>query len=910
MKNIRQDTFSTFHRLLPAVRKRLILSRRRRLRHGAIIAAAVTALMLVVFIGELFHNIDLGVANLLYVPSPLSDKIVIVAIDDESLGAYGRSVATWSRQLHADLVKTLNSAGARVVAFDVIFAEPTDADTVFAEAIRTAQQTGNRTRTVLAIAGKQDAIHAEPGKLIRYDQMLVPVAPLQNAAAIIGHVNLLADPDSRVRRLPLVVQTPDTQWLSLSAAVYLSYLRIPAAAIPQVVNIAPDTAAITPQRLVPVDHSAQMMINYFGSAKTFPIYSYRAVHEGEVDPAVFQDKIVLVGALNASGITDRYLVPISLRGEPMAGVEILANAIETLIQNKPLQPQSHLSEIMNILFMTLLGGLILGQVRWYLSLTIYCVLLIANFLLASIVFSTLHIVMTLLYPALGLTLVMVGVLIMNIQWEGERRRQIQRLLKSAGHVVEERLVLDDVLRRIADEIALLLDYPDSGIWLWDDESNQIKLLYWRAPAQATPPPAIKYTVGKALIGKQMIVEDTVAAVPLMFQNRPLGAVVAIRDSLPFSQEQLTLFQLFAEQVAPALANSRLYTNQLRQRELFEAILGSTPDPVIVLGADNQLIHCNPAAADLLHIQGELSGQQLVDVARAAQLTDEHLTAIRVGMENKEPFRLELMINRRVFILQGAPLRMTESGWVLILNDISPLKELDALKTQMIRMASHDLKSPLGAILGYAELLKTTQLADFQIQMVNMTEHAAQQMLAIITNILNLERLKDANLSLVPVDLSLFVCQLVVVYQERAASKQQAIELRIPDAPVMVQADKQYLHQAIDNLVGNAVKYTPAQGKITVTISNSNGCARIMVADTGYGIPAQAQAKLFQPFFRARTRATADIPGSGLGLSLAKAVIEAHQGKLWFESEEGRGSTFFVELPIALVTVTPGEQTPD
>ncbi|MCC7446567.1 MAG: CHASE2 domain-containing protein [Anaerolineae bacterium] len=909
MKDMRQDTFSTFQRLLPAVRKRLILSRRRRLRHGTIIAIVVTALMLAVFAARLFHSTDLTASSLLYVPSPLSDKIVIVAIDDISLGAYGRSVAGWSRQLHADLVKTLSSAGARVVAFDVIFAESTDADAAFADAIRTAQQTGRRTRTVLATAGKQDAIHAEPDQLIRYDQMLVPVAPLQDAAAMVGHVNLLADADSRVRRMPLVIQTPEQRWLSVSAAIYLSYLRIPAAAIPQVVTIEPDMAAITPQRLIPVDRSAQMMINYFGAAKTFPIYSYRAVHDGEVDLAVFQDKIVLVGALNASGITDRYLVPISLRGEPMAGVEILANAVETLIQNKPLQPQSQLSEVMNILFMTLLGGLILGQMRWYLSLTIYFALLTANFLLASVIFSTLHIVVTLLYPALGLTLVMVGTLIMNIQWEGERRRQIQRLLKSAGHVVEERLVLEDVLRRIADEIALLLDYPDSGIWLWDDESNQVKLLYWRAPTQATPPPAIKYTVGKALISKQLIVEDTMAAVPLMFQNRPLGAVVAIRDALPFSHEQLTLLQLFAEQVAPALANSRLYTSQLRQRELFEAILGSTPDPVIVLGADNQLIHTNPAAVDLLHVKGELSGRQLTDVARSVQLTDEHMTAIRVGMENKEPFRLELTINRRTFILQGAPLRKTESGWVFVLNDVSPLKELDALKTQMIRMASHDLKSPLGAILGYAELLKTTPLSDFQLQMINVTEQAAQQMLAIITNILNLERLKDAQLSLVPIDLNRFVDQLVAVYQERAASKQQSVVLQMPDAAITVQADRQYLHQAIDNLIGNAVKYTPAQGKITVTISGNNGCAHITVADTGCGIPAQAQAKMFQPFFRARTRATADIPGSGLGLSLAKAVIEAHQGKLWFESEEERGSTFFVELPLAPAAVTPGAKTP-
>jgi signal transduction histidine kinase len=142
-----------------------------------------------------------------------------------------------------------------------------------------------------------------------------------------------------------------------------------------------------------------------------------------------------------------------------------------------------------------------------------------------------------------------------------------------------------------------------------------------------------------------------------------------------------------------------------------------------------------------------------------------------------------------------------------------------------------------------------------------------------------------------------VQQVATRHEPDLYRKSQRYTEEIVREPLMVHADTRQISQAITNLIGNAVKYTPEGGSVTVRVYQREDVARIEVIDTGYGMPADALPKLFTEFYRVRTPATQNIKGTGLGLSLVKQVIDAHNGRIWVESEEGKGSAFFVEIPL-------------
>jgi signal transduction histidine kinase len=140
--------------------------------------------------------------------------------------------------------------------------------------------------------------------------------------------------------------------------------------------------------------------------------------------------------------------------------------------------------------------------------------------------------------------------------------------------------------------------------------------------------------------------------------------------------------------------------------------------------------------------------------------------------------------------------------------------------------------------------------------------------------------------------------IVAEYQTQIADKEQTLSIELLPDELTIDGDVEQLREALRNLLDNAIKYTAPGGAIQVVLRQEGHHARIEVADNGCGIPSGALEKLFQPFFRVRTSETINIPGTGLGLSLAKSIIDAHCGRIWVQSQEGQGSCFFVDLPIA------------
>jgi len=234
------------------------------------------------------------------------------------------------------------------------------------------------------------------------------------------------------------------------------------------------------------------------------------------------------------------------------------------------------------------------------------------------------------------------------------------------------------------------------------------------------------------------------------------------------------------------------------------------------------------------------------------------------------------------------------------QQLEQLRQLEQIKTDMIRIATHDLRTPISNIMGYSYLLRQALCADPNAELctyLDSIEHSAERMRTITDDILSLERVESMkSLTVQRVNLNELSQRAYYESRERARQKRQHMDLDIPRRPLIVQGDPALLYEAMNNLVNNAIKYTPERGQVQLRLQTRSGGAVFEVEDTGYGIPEDQQARLFQPFFRARSEETMDIDGTGLGLHLVKSIVERHGGQIVFHSEYGRGSTFGFRLP--------------
>ncbi len=265
--------------------------------------------------------------------------------------------------------------------------------------------------------------------------------------------------------------------------------------------------------------------------------------------------------------------------------------------------------------------------------------------------------------------------------------------------------------------------------------------------------------------------------------------------------------------------------------------------------------------------------------------------------------LRLATNRIAVAIENSRLHKQTEGQLIELKRLyEQVRRLEQLKTDMIRIASHDLRNPLAAILGFLELLQLEigpQLPTVQRERLKAIEDAARRMQKITADILSLERIEQAGQdnTMQPFDLGQLARRTVEEQRASAQLRQQRLSVELGEGPLRVIGDPVQLHEAIANLVANAIKYTPDGGHIRVTVARTpDQTIALRVIDDGYGVPEGQQGRLFQPFFRAKTKETKHIEGTGLGLHLVKNIIERHNGRMFFQSVYGQGSTFGFDLP--------------
>jgi signal transduction histidine kinase len=228
-----------------------------------------------------------------------------------------------------------------------------------------------------------------------------------------------------------------------------------------------------------------------------------------------------------------------------------------------------------------------------------------------------------------------------------------------------------------------------------------------------------------------------------------------------------------------------------------------------------------------------------------------------------------------------------------------LSELDQLKSEFVAIASHELQTPLTVILGYASFLKAdvTGAASEQLDAVL---RSALRLRSLINDMVNLRHIEtgEAELELERLSLNELVTTITAEFASLAEARKQSVNIKLASQPPMVEADRQKLHLVLANLLSNAIKFTPERGCIQVAVETKGNEVWASVRDTGIGIPPREQERIFDRFYQVEPSLTRRFEGMGLGLSIAKGMVELHGGRIWVESVEGMGSSFTFALPLS------------
>jgi two-component system NtrC family sensor kinase len=343
--------------------------------------------------------------------------------------------------------------------------------------------------------------------------------------------------------------------------------------------------------------------------------------------------------------------------------------------------------------------------------------------------------------------------------------------------------------------------------------------------------------------------------------------------------------------AIAIQNASLYARSEIERNKLETILTRVTDGVIVVDQDGRLMLINQTACSVFAVHDEDPAGKLVsDVIQSTDLLE-----ILSDGDATAPYRSEIALeDGRVFNAQVTPI--PEVGLAVILQDITHLKELDRIKSDFVSTVSHDLRSPLTAILGYVELIERVgSVNEQQLEFIQRIELSVQNITALINDLLDLGRIEagfDLRKEIVP--LHTLVHYTLDGLRPRLEEKSMHVEVDVPDNLSPVLGNPLRLRQMLANLIGNALKYTQTGGKIGISARAEGGQTILQVSDNGPGIPLVDQPYIFDKFYRASN--VSGEAGTGLGLAIVKSIVENHQGRIWVDSTPGQGSKFTVVLP--------------
>jgi PAS domain S-box-containing protein len=407
-------------------------------------------------------------------------------------------------------------------------------------------------------------------------------------------------------------------------------------------------------------------------------------------------------------------------------------------------------------------------------------------------------------------------------------------------------------------------------------------------------------------------------VPIVSKQRAMGFIAVGSKKLhKFTKREVRLLVAFSSQLGSALENAQLYDEVNKEKAYIENLVDNAGDAIISTDVADRILTWNHGAEVIFgYSKEETVGQSLtilLPTHRAGELEEirdkVRLTGVIRNLEVRRIKKDGIIIEASLAV---SPIRDKDDnviGFLHLARDVTEkkryeqrLKELDKMKSAFVSNVSHELRTPLTAIKASADNMLDRLIGDLngkQVGYLTRIKSNSDRLARLINDLLDLSTIEAGKIDLRPTNLPLVTLVKEAAESLKPVAAEKLINLTVmsADPGVIAWADRDKVIQVLMNLIGNALKFTPTRGKVTIAVAkNSAAWMQISVTDTGPGIPAEEVNKVFGRFYQIGQAGTPKTQGTGLGLAISKALVEMHGGKIWVESEAGNGSTFSFTLP--------------
>ena len=487
----------------------------------------------------------------------------------------------------------------------------------------------------------------------------------------------------------------------------------------------------------------------------------------------------------------------------------------------------------------------------------------------------------------------------------EMENQLNRpeILRARSHGLDTRSRLSELRGVPAISLALPVD-KKSGIFGYVRVSMPLSAIDARLQRSR-----------KAVLGGTITVAAVALILGLLVARRllrPLVSMTRIAESMAGGDYGQRLSIARSDEIGElGDALNRMARSSQRRMETFQsdhrqllAILGGMAEGVVAVDENERVLHMNEAAGRILGADASTSlGKPVWETTRIPQISETISSTLRKGTGVNTSLEIRSSPRDRSIELKATPLRNGEQapvGAVVVMHDVSERLRVETMRQDFVANVSHELKTPVAAIQALVETIldDPEMTGQTRERFLRKTRNQSLRLSSIVSDLLTLSRMEsEEGVTRETVDLRDTVAVPAEEAIPTAEVKRIRLLIRVPDRPLWTTGDMEGLCLVTSNLVGNALKYTPREGEVTVSLSQEGNQALLEVQDSGIGIEARHLDRIFERFYRVDTARSRELGGTGLGLSIVKRVVLAHNGSVSVESIPGRGSTFRVLLPV-------------
>jgi len=396
-------------------------------------------------------------------------------------------------------------------------------------------------------------------------------------------------------------------------------------------------------------------------------------------------------------------------------------------------------------------------------------------------------------------------------------------------------------------------------------------------------------------------------------TRPLVEMAATARQIAAGDFGLRLDVPRKDEIGAFARSFNLMAGQLRERidrltedrNRLQTILAAMAEGVVAADAEGRVLHLNAVAGRILGTDPAAAvGKDVRSVTRVKEVADALADVLRTGVGRNRELVLAAFPKDRILEIQTGPIPGDRpdapGGGVVVLHDVTELRRLEAVRRDFVANVSHELKTPLTTVRAVVETLRDDRAMPpaTRDRFLAKLDDQSRRLVRIVTDLLTLARVESRreDLELEPLDLRAPVQESVRALSALADERGVQLSIRLPDVELSVRGDRASLRLLVDNLVDNALKYTPAGGRVEVRLAPNGAFATLEVEDTGIGIEDRHRERLFERFYRVDKARSRELGGTGLGLAIVKHVASAHAGDVTFTSVPGEGSVFRVRIP--------------